>query len=169
MDILENNLLIKMYSFGEFYEPEGDMNLIEQGLYLGSMFAARSRENLREHNITHVLALLDSFTHYQKLEGISYLQIAIGDYVGNDIAQHIPDAIRFISEGQREGNVLVHCAAGVSRSASIVISYIMIKNSLEFEDARNFVMTRRSCIWPNEGFVRQLKALNAEEYKKFLN
>ena len=54
--------------------------------------------------------------------------------------------------------ILIHCVAGVSRSASLVISY-MIKyyNNLKFKRIMNIAKKRRSCIWPNDGFYIQLK------------
>lgn len=51
----------------------------------------------------------------------------------------------------------MHCQAGVSRSASIVIAYVMFKLKLKFEDALNYVKERREFIYPNEGFILQLK------------
>ena len=50
--------------------------------------------------------------------------------------------------------IFVHCAMGVSRSASCVIMYIMKKFRIGFEDALEFVRTKRSIVEPNEGFQR---------------
>lgn len=54
-------------------------------------------------------------------------------------------------------NVLVHCAAGVSRSASFVIAYLMNRKDMLFPDAIRFVKERRSVIRPNSGFSQQLE------------
>lgn len=54
-------------------------------------------------------------------------------------------------------NVLVHCHAGVSRSAAIVIAYVMKKYGLNFESAFELVKTRRPRIRPNEKFRACLK------------
>jgi protein-tyrosine phosphatase len=53
--------------------------------------------------------------------------------------------------------VLVHCAAGVSRSASFVIAYIMKSRKIGFDEAYTFVKSKRPIITPNSGFVKQLK------------
>jgi len=43
--------------------------------------------------------------------------------------RHFPQAIAFIKEGmQQGGGVLVHCFAGVSRSASCVIAFMMVEH-----------------------------------------
>ena len=78
-----------------------------------------------------------------------------------DIARHIPDAIKFIHDGLTAGKgVLVHCAAGVSRSSSVVIAYYMVRNGIQFEEALELVRSKRMCVCPNNGFERQLKGLN---------
>lgn len=54
-------------------------------------------------------------------------------------------------------NVLVHCAAGVSRSASLVIAYMMKVKGMSFTESHNYVKSKRGVIQPNEGFIEQLK------------
>ena len=49
--------------------------------------------------------------------------------------------------------VLVHCAMGRSRSATCVIMYIMKRFGVAFEDAIEFVKSRREEVDPNEGFL----------------
>lgn len=71
----------------------------------------------------------------------------------------MPEAIKWISEMKnKKMNVLVHCAGGVSRSASICIAYLMQTNGLSFQDAYLAVKKRRKCIKPNQNFVKQLKS-----------
>jgi protein-tyrosine phosphatase len=43
--------------------------------------------------------------------------------------------------------------AGVSRSATIVIAYLMKKKHLSFKQAFEFVKIRRVIVWPNDGFI----------------
>ena len=50
----------------------------------------------------------------------------------------------------------MHCAAGVSRSGTIVIAYIMWKKQMLFKDAIEFVRARRDVVCPNPGFLCQL-------------
>ena len=59
----------------------------------------------------------------------------------------------------------MHCAAGVSRSASIVIAYIMWDKKMSFEEAFEFVESKRN-IGPNNGFIEQLKLFEKELIEK---
>ena len=62
-----------------------------------------------------------------------------------------------IEEGRRKGGVLVHCYAGVSRSSSFVIAYLIQKYIISFDDAKEKVKKKRPCVHPGDGFVHQLK------------
>lgn len=64
--------------------------------------------------------------------------------------------IEFIEEGRKKGGVIVHCAAGISRSSTTIIAYIMKKMGLSFENALDYVLCRHWC-HPNEGFQMQLR------------
>ncbi|OMJ70395.1 hypothetical protein SteCoe_31642 [Stentor coeruleus] len=143
---------------------------IEPGLYLGDMIAGRNEQLLREKDIKYVLGILDDFFCMPKYDGITYFRIEMADSFQSNIENHLPAVLRFIDQARKEGfNVLVHCAAGISRSASFVIAYIMVKNNMRYEDARDFVRSKRGCIMPNLEFRRQLVNLKVQEYRKFLN
>lgn len=57
--------------------------------------------------------------------------------------------------------MLVHCQAGISRSATVVIGYCMWKDKLSLDAAIQQVMQARSVIWPNPGFKCQLRRFEA--------
>ena len=48
--------------------------------------------------------------------------------------------------------VLVHCAAGISRSGTVVVAYMMAKYNIRYEDAVRMVRAKRGCVCPNQGF-----------------
>jgi dual specificity phosphatase 12 len=71
---------------------------------------------------------------------------------------HFKDATDYIRKSIQEGkNVLVHCFAGVSRSASIVIAYLMRFHKMDYNVAYNYVKSKRPWINPNYGFQGQLR------------
>ena len=79
----------------------------------------------------------------------------------------------FITERTKkhDGVVLVHCQAGVSRSATIVIAYIMEYSSLSMQKAYDYVKSKRTIVAPNLGFMGQLleleKQINAGSTEKW--
>lgn len=80
-----------------------------------------------------------------------------------NLKQHFQACIKFIKDAIAEGGtVYVHCYAGVSRSASIVIAYLMQEHGLTYLDALQHVRKCRWFINPNDGFKRQLQAFNRE-------
>jgi predicted protein tyrosine phosphatase len=152
-----------------FQDSVTPMHEIEEGLFLGSLDAAKNKELLKSCGITHLVSILDSFSYMPVFEDLSYYRIELPDSSNADILAHVPNALNFISQALKQGRVLVHCAAGVSRSASMVIAYIMVKYSYTFDVAKSFVKNKRGCIWPNPGFQRQIGSINPEEYRKYLN
>lgn len=63
------------------------------------------------------------------------------------------------------GRILVHCAVGVSRSATLVLAYLMLYHSLTLVEAIKKVKDHRGII-PNRGFLRQLLALDRRLRKR---
>ena len=66
--------------------------------------------------------------------------------------KHFDIAGEFIKINLEKTNVLVHCFAGVSRSASIIIAYLMKEKNNTYKEAFSFVKAKRSIIDPNFGF-----------------
>ncbi|KAG8133262.1 hypothetical protein E2320_011072 [Naja naja] len=73
-------------------------------------------------------------------------------------ARHFKESIVFIHECRLRGEgCLVHCLAGVSRSATLVVAYIMTVTDFGWEDALSIVRVSRSYASPNTGFQQQLE------------
>jgi len=82
---------------------------------------------------------------------------------GENIKMHFLKTIEFIEEGLKNGTgVLVHCAAGISRSGAVICAYLMWKNGWTFEEALKFGQSKRGSLHPNEGFQRQLLQFEEE-------
>eukprot|EP01122_Echinamoeba_exundans_P001206 TRINITY_DN1118_c0_g1_i1.p1 TRINITY_DN1118_c0_g1~~TRINITY_DN1118_c0_g1_i1.p1 ORF type:complete len:286 (+),score=44.50 TRINITY_DN1118_c0_g1_i1:420-1277(+) len=90
-------------------------------------------------------------------DDVTYLNIDVLDMENQNIKKHFEKCFKFIEGGRRDGVVLVHCNAGVSRAPTICIAYLMKKLKVTFEDAFELVKDARPAIEPNSGFVLQLK------------
>ncbi|XP_004531137.1 dual specificity protein phosphatase MPK-4 [Ceratitis capitata] len=130
------------------------------GLYLGNLTAATHMMTLKIYRITHILTL-DSVPLPQHITEASFLTtkyVQISDMKKEDILHHLDSCTEFIESAlAQEGNVLVHCYYGVSRSSAAVIAFIMKSRHLDYQAAFEMVRKRRRFVQPNIGFVYQLK------------
>lgn len=89
--------------------------------------------------------------------GIEYVKVAVDDSPFANISIYFDKIADLIHETcQKGGKTLVHCVAGVSRSASLCIAYLLKYDNMSLYDAYKFVKERRPIIRPNNGFFRQL-------------
>ncbi|KUI63680.1 Dual specificity protein phosphatase 26 [Cytospora mali] len=56
----------------------------------------------------------------------------------------------------KAGKVLVHCAQGISRSATIVAAYLMWRKRASAANVLTFIKHKRRMVNPNKGFLDQL-------------
>lgn len=138
---------------------------ILSGLFLGSLEAEQSPlEDLKLLGITHILRL--GCTSFPKThpDDLCYLEIDVVDLPDADLLGHLRDRDTngFIDVGRIAGGVLVHCMAGISRSATTVITYMMCKQQIGYTEALAALIARRTRISPNPGFMEQLKVLEVE-------
>ena len=138
--------------------------IIENKLYLGGETSAYRKEKLKELNVTNIL-IVGLYLYKFFPDDFIYKQIEIRDEEDEDILRYFIPSIFFINESK--GSCLVHCKGGMSRSASIVISYIMFTKKLNYHNAHEFVLDKRVIIYPNDGFIEQLKEF--EEMLELIN
>jgi len=128
-------------------------------LWLGSFQAGSDPELLRQHHINHLVQVLDVPwlpTHTDL--SIIVTRFDIMDVPSADLRSHLEEACARIDKSLKSGkNVLVHCQQGISRSASIVIAYLIKTYHMSYDSAFNHVKKSRACIKPNSGFVRCLQ------------
>ncbi|XP_005041553.1 PREDICTED: dual specificity protein phosphatase 22 isoform X2 [Ficedula albicollis] len=100
--------------------------------------------------------------------GMKYLCIPAADSPSQNLARHFRESIKFIHECRLTGEgCLVHCLAGVSRSVTLVVAYIMTITDFGWEDALSVVRAARSCANPNMGFQRQLQEFEKHDVDQF--
>ena len=130
------------------------MDQITDNIYLGNIDSANIN-NLKKENISKVLSVTNNRApHFRKDDKINQKIIKVADTLSTNIIKHFGECLRFI-EG--DDKILIHCIAGQSRSASIVIAFIMWKQKLSYEEAFNLVNGKRKVVNPNFGFIAQLK------------
>lgn len=131
--------------------------IIDDFLFLSDMSVAEAHDVLQAHQITFVLSVTPRKLSQPLPESYTHKIYKVMDSSAHKISEHFDDAHAFIEEARSKNcRVLVHCEAGISRSATIVISYMMKTQNLNLEQAYNFVKARRMIISPNYGFMSQL-------------
>ncbi|XP_008332519.1 dual specificity protein phosphatase 22-B [Cynoglossus semilaevis] len=142
------------------------INKVLPELYLGNFKDARDREQLARNNITHILSIHDSAAPI--LQEMNYLCILAADLPTQNLTQHFKESIMFMHESRLKGEgCLVHCLAGVSRSVTLVVAYIMTVTGLGWQEALAAVRVARPCAGPNLGFQRQLQEFEANQVDEF--
>ena len=86
---------------------------------------------------------------YQKPANCEQLIISIQDTPNAKITPYLDRAADFINTAMGKGKVLVHCYAGVSRSASCVIAYLIKYKGMGYFNALYFCRQQRSIVCPN--------------------
>ncbi|KAA0192442.1 hypothetical protein HAZT_HAZT007908 [Hyalella azteca] len=154
------------------------------GLYVGNFRDSKDTGQLKEHGITHILAIHDNarklpcnnnrFEAIDRFAGKSnlgqimfqdkeHLCILASDSPGQSLMQFFPVCNDFIHTARlKGGSVLIHCLAGMSRSVTVAVIYVMSVTSLNWRDALNAVRGARNVANPNVGFLKQLSEFDAE-------
>lgn len=127
---------------------------IDEAIFIGDEDSARNPEDLKNMGIQNIL-IAGSYMQAWHENLFKYKQLQINDTLEENIVKHLDTALDFLMN--TPGNTLVHCGAGVSRSGSIVVAYLMKKYNLSYDDALAKAREKSPKIRPNSSFERQLR------------
>ncbi|OWF45898.1 Dual specificity protein phosphatase 14 [Mizuhopecten yessoensis] len=131
---------------------------ITDHLFLSGRGAITS-ERLGLLGITHILNVAEEIhnMNYPSDYPIICHLVAMKDNSSETILNFVDECFDFICDAKKiGGRILVHCVAGISRSASVCIMYLMKYYNLTLLNAYNNVLSCRDCIYPNTGFWRSM-------------
>ncbi|XP_061957498.1 dual specificity protein phosphatase PHS1-like isoform X2 [Populus nigra] len=120
-------------------------SLITNSLFIGGTLAARSVYTLQHLGITHILCLC-------------------ANEIGQSESQH-PDLFQY-KNFSVSGRVLVHCFEGRSRSATLVLAYLMLRKKFTLLEAWNALRRAHRRAQPNDGFAKALLDLDRQLHGK---
>ncbi|XP_006016347.1 dual specificity phosphatase DUPD1 [Alligator sinensis] len=143
------------------------VNEVWPNLYIGDEKTALDRYSLEKAGFTHILNAahgrwnVDTGPEYYRDMAIEYHGVEADDLPSFNLSPFFYSAAEFINNAlQDETNkILVHCAMGRSRSAALVLAYLMIYKNMTVVNAIEQVVKHR-CVLPNRGFLKQLRELD---------
>eukprot|EP00040_Diaphanoeca_grandis_P041763 m.263454 g.263454 ORF g.263454 m.263454 type:complete len:362 (+) comp50535_c0_seq1:310-1395(+) len=134
-------------------------------VFIGSRKDACNKELLNRLGINAIVnATKDCPHHFEDDNSFNYFRVPVKDTWNQDLPSHFPDCFKFIDRMRSSGNkILIHCTAGISRSATLTIAYIMFSERQALSSAYTFVKSKRPAISPNLDFMGEL-----QQYEKTL-
>ena len=146
--------------------------IIPQKLYLGSIYDATDTSILKSLGITDVITVItgydvDMLSESLKSENIKHHVFDLRDTEDQNMSDLFSELFGIIDVAT---TTLVHCGMGISRSATVVLGYLMYasepkKTKMYLNDATRLVLAARPCIFPNDGFIVQLFELENKLFK----
>lgn len=126
-------------------------------LYLGSQDAV-GPELSNLYDITHLLSV--GIAAPQSTPQLRTLFVPCLDMPETRLTDVLAITNDFINHCRsNDGRIHVHCNAGVSRSAAVVIGYLMRAEGLSYAESLSRIRAKRPCCRPNDGFVKQLNEM----------
>lgn len=127
-------------------------------LYLGNARNSQELQHLKKNGIKYILNVTANVPNmFEKDESFKYMQIPINDHWSQNLSVFFPKAIAFIDEARaHDCGVLVHCLAGISRSVTVTVAYLMQKVPMTLNEAYDRVKKCKPNISPNINFMGQL-------------
>ena len=144
-----------LYGYLHFFS---DPTQVHDGLYLGSAYNASCWYTLEKYNIRYIVNVTIEITNYYESSGITYYRIPIRDDNNESIQNYFNESYEKIEEflNKKNGNVLIHCYMGASRSATIAAKYIAKKNGGDVTEVIQNLTEKRPIVNPTKQFVKDL-------------
>ncbi|CAM9187691.1 unnamed protein product, partial [Heterosigma akashiwo] len=137
----------------------GSPSKVLPGLFLGGCDVVDGdHEWFSENNITHCVSICHTTPPDSVIPATNKIFLEEPDNPGAVLAVHFDRVVNFVHAARvGGGTVYIHCAAGISRSTTMTLAYLMTATGLPWRRLLRFVASRRSCVCPNQGFQAQLQ------------
>ncbi|CAH7682786.1 hypothetical protein BY996DRAFT_6693017 [Phakopsora pachyrhizi] len=141
-------------------ENGNHLNRIISKIFIGDFMASQSIQSLLDNRLLNVVSAMKQAVDYSDQIGFRHLRVPIDDSDRTNIIEWFDVVGNWIQakiDEKDDRNVLVHCAAGVSRSTTLVAAYLMKAYNLTTEEAIEFITSKRPQVQPSEFFIHQLE------------
>lgn len=152
-------------SFSGFYERRE----IEPGLWIGSLADSKDREFVDSEGIRLIVNCTYNLPRHFKGE-VAYVTVPVRDNRIDvpKMSRHLPEAVAAIQKHRRRGDpVLIHCFAGISRSATVCAAYLMAEKDLTVPEAIQYIRDQKpETFGPRPVFKKSLDDYHYQLAKK---
>lgn len=130
-------------------------------LYLGNSFDAVTFPRDKEANIVAVVNTTWEVPNYYEKEGVEYLKLYINEMspLTDNVYKMV---VKFINRYRKKGGVIVHCNAGMQRSPSIIILYL-VGIGYDFNKAYEIVRCKAGYIMPPDKMLDFIRGVDKEK------
>lgn len=149
--IYEEDDYIKKLNSYLFSEPDH----IIDNIYLGNGNNAANINTINKYDIKFIINVTQELDNYFEPD-IKYFKCELLDEKENNISNFFPKIIEIFNKN-KENNILIHCFMGSSRSAVMVLLYLIKFKNMTLEDSLKFLKKKRDIININKEFINQLK------------
>ena len=128
---------------------------IIDNIYLGNAYNAANYETLRNSNIKNIINITNNIPNYYE-DYFEYKNYVMKDNNQSSISEYLDDSYQYINRN-KDKNILIHCYAGSSRSASLVLYYLIKKYNMTFDEANTLLKNKRDIVNINLTFIDEIK------------
>ncbi|XP_026199272.1 dual specificity protein phosphatase family protein [Anabas testudineus] len=133
------------------------LSRVTDHLFLSSSRAANDPDQVSRWDITCIFNVTETRSRCPPPPGVEYIHLPVCDSPVSPLGDHfdrVADKVQLVAEGG--GRTLVHCRAGVSRSAALCLAYLLKHRGVSLLEAHGWLKTCRPIVRPNNGFWEQL-------------
>ena len=142
------------------HKPTKIDEIIVGKLYISDFPSSKDYSKLSSLGIKQILTVGVELPRHGS-DKFTTMHIPISDEPSVNIIKYFPAATKFIHQAP----TLVHCAMGISRSASMVLAYLMKYYGYSLNNALSLARSKRPIINPNTGFLEQLSTWEQDTSK----
>jgi len=148
-----------------------NVNLIVPGLYLGNAKSSLDDEFLRKNNIRAVFNCTKDLPFHHSIR--NKYRIPVDDNLKAEEIRNLElwsfESIYKLAKEHKQGNVLVHCYAGMQRSAAVVAMYLIAIYEMKHEQAISFIKHKRPIAFlPFTNFLKAIQGFEKTYQKEIM-
>jgi len=148
--------------YNKFYNLINDSCHIIDNLYIGSAYNAANYHMLKQLNIGLIINVTSEISNYYP-EDFEYHKIEIEDINEHSLIHSFEETFNIINnysgsdEINDSKNIMVHCYMGASRSASVIVVYLIKKYNMSLDEAIKYMKSKRPETNINITFIEEIK------------